>query len=220
MKIEVWLDFICPYCYIGTRQLELSLDNFSFRQQVFIQFKSYQQMNHKLSNESYEHLYKQAADVGLTLQKNLQSLSTFDAHRLVKYANRLNKGTKLTGRLLTAYFVETKNIADPTVLGDLAEDIGLCRTEVEKVLETRKFTNAVHEDIDLANEIDVQATPFFVFNEKYALSGIQPSHVFQEVLETVWQENDAHHERRYNAGPKKTSYCDGDGHCEKDDKIE
>lgn len=239
MKIEIWSDFVCPFCYIGKRQLDIALARFPHRDNILVQFRSYQlASNCEVNKSEYsqgfitdkdhipseerqainKRLHKQATEIGLTFTINhMRYVNTFDAHRLVKHASRQGKGTELTERLLKAYFTEAKNISDHLVLLDLAIQVGLNKIEAEKIIGTSKYTNAVREDIDIANEIGIKGVPFFVFNEKYALAGAQSPDLFLEVLETIWSENDEF-PRNERVHSRHTSYCSGTDHCEEDDK--
>src|SRR5690625_2499459 len=134
--------------------------------------------------EMNEEIIQEAADVGLNYNfDHIQSTNTFDAHRLAQYATKQNKGNEMTERLLKAYFTESANIGNHHTLIKLAAEIGLNQEEVEAVLQTCKNTQNVRDDEEQAKEMGVQGVPFFVFNEKYAVSGTQPIEVFREVPE-------------------------------------
>ncbi|MBY7142227.1 DsbA family oxidoreductase [Virgibacillus sp. NKC19-3] len=236
MKIEVWSDFVCPFCYIGKRRLEKAIEDFPQKDDVTIEYKSYEldpnaEVNPGLNMHEYlatkkgmsveqaknmnESLGEQAAEVGLTYNfDTMQHTNTFDAHRVAQYATGQGKGKEMTERLLHAYFTESKLISDHETLTALAEEVGLNGDEVTALLEVNNYANHVRGDEEQAREIGVQGVPFFVFNEKYAVSGAQPAEVFTEVLEQVWEE-----EREkpvlQSLTPKKskTMYCTDEG-CE------
>ena len=92
--------------------------------------------------------------------------------------------------LFKAYFTDGKNVEDREVLADLAVDAGLNRDEALANMDNEELDHAVQADINRAQQIGVQGVPFFVFNNKYAVSGAQPQEVFKQALETVWNENE------------------------------
>ncbi|UJL46915.1 DsbA family oxidoreductase [Virgibacillus sp. NKC19-16] len=236
MKIEVWSDFVCPFCYIGKRRLEMALENFQEKDNVTVEYKSYeldpnaeegpgQNMHEYLAankgmsieqaKSMNESLGEQAAEVGLTYNfDTMQHTNTFDAHRVAQYATKQDKGKELTERLLHAYFTESKLISDHETLITLAEEVGLNADEVTALLKVDNYANHVRGDEEQARQIGVQGVPFFVFNEKYAVSGAQPTEVFTEVLEQVWEEeNEKPVLQSLNPKKSKTTYCTDEG-CE------
>ena len=213
MKIEVWSDFVCPFCYIGKRTFEAALEEFPHHESVFVEYKSYELDSGKKMNAN---VGEQAAGVGLIYNfENMQPTNTFDAHRLAKYAASHNKGNEMTERLLKAYFIDSDLISDFPTLIRLASEVGLNAVEVEAFLQSCKHTKVVRLDQEQAEEIGVQDVPFFVFNEKYAVSGAQPAEVFTEVLEKLWEEeNEQPDLQTLNPQKNKTTYCcDGEEGC-------
>lgn len=231
MKIEIWTDFVCPFCYIGKRRLERALEQFPHKKYVTIEYRSYQldpTAKHIPGKSFYEtfsalkgipledvkqmneQVALQAKIIGLDYRfDSMQYTNTFDAHRLLHFANREEKGKELTERLLYAYFTESALLSDINTLIRLAIEVGLDEDETRKVLNSKKFTQKVNEDIAVAQQIGVQGVPFFVFNEKYAVSGAQPEQLFIKALEQIWEEE------RKEGLPKekkkaKTTYCTGE----------
>ncbi|MEC5424610.1 DsbA family oxidoreductase [Virgibacillus sp. C22-A2] len=236
MKVEVWSDFVCPFCYIGKRRLEHAVENFSAKEKVMIEYRSYElDPNAKHNPEQNIHemlagkynmsvekaksmnndLGKQAAEVGLTYNFDaMQHTNTFDAHRLTKYAETHGLGNEMTERLLDAYFTDSKLISDHATLVELAKEVGMDEKEVTDMLKADDFAKNVRAEEEQARQIGVQGVPFFVFNEKYAVSGAQPPEVFSEVLEKVWEEeNDKPVLQSLNPKKSETTYCTDDG-CE------
>lgn len=234
MKIEIWSDFVCPFCYIGKRKLEQALEKFSERDQVVIEYKSYQldpdapydpKLNFyetfsklkgipidqaKMMNEQ---IAKQAAQIGLTYHfDTMKYPNTLDAHRVAKYAEAQGKGEEITERFFYAHFTESKLLSDAETLIELAVEVGLKEEEVKEVVETKKYTKKVQEDIDIARQLGVQGVPFFVFNEKYAVSGAQPTETFLNALQKVWEEEQQKPALQpLNPKDSKTSYCTDEG---------
>ncbi|ASN07187.1 DsbA family oxidoreductase [Virgibacillus necropolis] len=238
MKIDVYSDFGCPFCYIGKRRLELALEQFSNKDKVTITYKSYELdpnaetnpdktihellagkygMSVEKAKQSNENLANQAAELGLTYRfDTMQPTNTFDAHRLAKYAEKQGKGKEMTERLLQAYFTDSLHIGDYETLTKLAVEVELDSAAVLDVLESTDYAKAVRGDEQEAQQVGVQGVPFFVFNEKYAVSGAQPPDVFSEVIEKVWEEeNEQPILQTLNPGKSETTYCTGDG-CEVD----
>ncbi|HLR60470.1 MAG TPA: DsbA family oxidoreductase, partial [Pseudogracilibacillus sp.] len=156
MNIELWSDFTCPYCYIGKRRLEMALEQLGIANEASIEFKSYQLDGDLVENkemnildhfknkynlrldevtEYVEEIERQAKEVNLIYNyTNMKQQSTFDAHRLVKYAYEKGKGEVMTERLLKAYFVEAAEISKHDVLLNLAKEIELDQEEVINLL--------------------------------------------------------------------------------------
>ena len=236
MKVEVWSDFACPFCYIGKRRFESGLEQFEHKNKVEIIFRSFQldphaakdtdQNMHTLLAKKYGMSYEQAKqmndqvtqqakEVGLDYHiDTLVPTNTFDAHRLTHYAKAQGKMYDLKERILKAYFTDSLHIGDHATLTKLATETGLDETQVREVLENGSYANEVRQDQQTASQIGVTGVPFFVFNQKYAVSGAQPSEVFLEVLNKVWEEEQQQKPLEVinptNAGPDGD--C-GDGSC-------
>lgn len=207
MKIEIWSDVMCPFCYLGKRRLESALAQFPHGDEVEIAWKSFQlnpdmetepgkSINAYLAEEKgwsleqtrqiHERLTKSAAEAGLLYDFDKAVVAnSFDAHRLVQLAKRDGLGDAMEERLFKAYFSEGKNIADHATLPGLAADAGLDRSEAEAVLASDAFTDEVNADVREARQLGVTGVPFFVFDRKFAVSGAQDTDVFLKALETA-----------------------------------
>lgn len=210
MKIEIWSDFACPFCYIGKQKLEDALQQFPHQEQVSIEFKSYQldpdtppyngqnyyeSMAKKFGSaervkEMTKQITKQAEQVNLTFNfDKVKQTNTFDAHRLTKFAKQHNKDVEMTDRLLRAHFTDGKDIGNTDTLTELAEQVNLNKDEVRSMLQDKNsFSDAVNNDISEAQQFEITGVPFFLINRKYALSGAQPTEVFTQALNQVWEE--------------------------------
>lgn len=232
MKIDVWSDFVCPFCYIGKRHLEKALAAFPHKDQVEVEFKSYElDPNAPIKSEKsiYEELASkygqsiekaremcaniahQASNVGLTYHfDTMIPTNTFDAHRLTKFAKTENKDLELTEALLYAFFTKSEHIGDREVLANIAAEVGLDRAKALSHLnDDRAYANEVRADQETAKALGVQGVPFFVLNNKYAISGAQPIETFLAALEKVWEEQQSKPELK----PLSTSSgesCSGD----------
>lgn len=234
MKIEVWSDYVCPFCYIGKRTLEQALEKSGFHTQAEITYKAFQ-LNPETPVDStvptYEALAKKfgrsvdeakemtkgvadhARSVGLEYNfDGMVEANTFAAHRLVKLAEESGKDAELAEVLLRSYFVEAKNVGNSATLLELAEEAGLPRKEAEEVLNTDKYAAEVAGDIEEARQIGVQGVPFFVINRKYAISGAQPLQAFVDSIVQIAEEEGIRPKLK-PMGQSKTSYCTGDS-CE------
>ncbi|WP_108670911.1 DsbA family oxidoreductase [Peribacillus acanthi] len=214
MKIEVWSDFVCPFCYIGKRRLEMALANFPNKEDVEVEFKSFEldsnapknsevHINEALAKKygmsvedakrANDGLKKQAATVGLDFNfDNMKPTNTFDAHRLTKYAKTVGKEKELTEKLLAAYFTESKNLGNQETLLDICESVGLVRSSALAVLHNEsEFANDVRIDQAIAGQYGIRGVPYFIINQKYAISGAQPTETFISALQKVWDEENS-----------------------------
>lgn len=208
MKVEIWSDVMCPFCYIGKRRFEHALKNFEHSDEVEIIWRSFQlnpdmetdadanineylaevkgwsldqarQMNQRVTN--------MAADEGL--EYNMEQAvvaNSYDAHRLVQFAKDHGKGDEMEELLFKSYFTDGKNIADHQTLVNLADQIGLDPAEAENVLQSNKYSNAVDHDIQLAKNINITGVPFFLFDRRFAISGAQETEAFLKALKQTW----------------------------------
>lgn len=210
MEIAIWSDYVCPFCYIGKRRLEQALEETGYASQANLQLKAYQldaSTPEVVTESMYESLARkyrtsieqarsmtanvteQAKSVGLDYNfEEMKGANTARAHRLVKFADTQEKGYVLGESLLKAHFLDGQNINDIEVLVKLATDVGLDETEARRVVESNEFFPQIQIDQTEAAQIGIQGVPFFVLNNKYAISGAQPIEVFKEAIEKVAQE--------------------------------
>ena len=210
MKVEIWSDYQCPFCYIGKRRFEKALQQFAQGDQVEVEFKSFEldpnaerdvkmsqdEMLMKKYNMSAEQV--KSSNNQLTAQAKAEGLeyhleqtvltNTFDAHRLMQYAASKGKGTEMNERLFFAHFTESKHLGNREILVELAEEIGLDKKETAEMLESQLYTAEVRTDEQEGSLLGVRGVPFFVIDRKYGISGAQPTEVFLETLKKVWTE--------------------------------
>jgi predicted DsbA family dithiol-disulfide isomerase len=214
VKIEIWSDVVCPWCYIGKRRIENALADFGHADEVEVHWRSYQ-LDPGAPTEPTESTslmlarkYGQSAAGAKQMQDNVEAvaaeegliyrlsetlhLNTVDAHRLIHLAHEQG-GTGLQGRvkeaLLEAYFTEARNVADHAVLREVAVAAGLDAARVDEVLASREFEDDVHADAAQAQAYGASGVPFFVIDQKYGVSGAQPTEVFAQVLDRAWSES-------------------------------
>lgn len=210
MEIAIWSDYVCPFCYIGKRRLEQALEETGYASQATLQLKAYQldaSTPEVVTESMYESLARkyrtsieqarsmtanvteQAKSVGLDYNfEEMKGANTARAHRLVKFADTQEKGYVLGESLLKAHFLDGQNINDIEVLVKLATDVGLDEAEARRVVESNEFFPQIQIDQTEAAQIGIQGVPFFVLNNKYAISGAQPIEVFKEAIEKLAQE--------------------------------
>ncbi|MDY0074740.1 MAG: DsbA family oxidoreductase [Acholeplasmataceae bacterium] len=210
MKIEIWSDFACPFCYIGKTRFEEALKSFKHKDKIEVIYKAYQlnptapktmtksayeafAESHgttvEQAKERFNMFTKNAKSVGLTYQYDrIQMTNTFDAHRLAKWANKENKEQEMTTRLMKAYFTDGLNLADHETLSHLAEEVGLSKEKAYEVLASSDYEEQVKLEQQEARQLGVQGVPFFVLNRKYGISGAQQTEYFLQALEQIWKE--------------------------------
>ena len=209
MKIEVWSDFVCPFCYIGKRRLEMALEQFPHKKDVEVEFKSFEldqnapiysgtSINEVLASKygiSIEEakrnnvqLGNHAASMGLSFNfDEMKPTNTFDAHRLAKFAK--NQGKRDYRKFTFAYFTESKNLSDVDTLATIAEASGLDKQESLNVINDKNaYANDVRIDEAIAQQYQISGVPYFIINQKYAISGAQPLETFVGALQQVWEE--------------------------------
>lgn len=215
MKVEIWSDIMCPFCYIGKRKFEHAMKDFSHSDQVEVIWHSYQ-LDPGISYEPgrdlysylaerkgqtlewskgvHQHVTNMAKEVGLTYDFDRAVIAnSFDAHRLIQLSKKYDKGDEAEERLFRAYFTEGKNVSDHATLVELGAEIGLDREEISKTLASDAYAEAVDRDIKEAMQIGVQGVPFFVIDRKYGISGAQPSEAFLQTLEKSFSEWEKQH---------------------------
>lgn len=209
MKINIWSDVACPFCYIGKRHLEQALEQLPDLE-VDITWKSFElDPNAPLNSELdiYDTLAKKygrdrkwaqqmnanmvemASRAGLSFDMdNLIPTNTFNAHQLIHLAKEEGKQDEMKEALLAAYFTEGKHVGNPHTLVNIAKKVGIDEHLTRKALEDNSYSNQVVKDVEEAHSLGVQGVPFFYINEKYGLSGAQPVEVFVEAISKVASE--------------------------------
>lgn len=211
MKIEIWTDVVCPFCYIGKRRLDAALRSFAHADRVKIEWRSYQlvpnakpepdktllayfaerkRISVDEARKIYNHVIELGQECGLVL--NLDSAvicNTFDAHRLSLLAKSYALQTEVQERLFAAYFTHGKDLNDMNVLAAIGAEAGLEMNAVWSMLSSNQFADEVRWEMSEAGQLGVQGVPFFVFDRKYAVSGVQSEDFFRQTLEKAWNES-------------------------------
>lgn len=208
IKVDVWSDIQCPWCYIGKRRFEQALEQFDG--EVEIEYHSFELSpdtpvdfdgtpadylsKHKgLPLEQMQGMLRQvtavAESVGLEYDfDRVHQTNTVKAHELLHFAKSKGRQAEMKERLLNAYFVRGEHVGRVESLADIAADLGFDRDEVVRVLDSGEFTAAVKADVAQASAYGIQGVPFFVFDGKYGVSGAQESATFEQVLRQVREE--------------------------------
>ena len=210
MKVEIWSDVVCAFCYVGKRKFEEALGQFAHCDDVQIKWKSFQlnpdmvpvpgeSIHASLARKKGvseaegrrmgDHMTQIAKEVGLhyDFDKTIPA-NTFLAHQLIHLGAHHGRQDATKERLMAAYYLEGQDLNSLDTLVSLAAEIGLDADEARRELLAGTYANEVRHDEYEAQQIGVRGVPFFVFDDKYAVSGAQPSEVFAEVLDTVWAE--------------------------------
>ncbi|MDI5961689.1 DsbA family oxidoreductase [Streptantibioticus silvisoli] len=213
VRVEIWSDVVCPWCYIGKRRLEQALASFEHAEDVEIVWRSFQLDpsfpsgvrrpaldvlmektggSREQAREMTAHVSKLAADVGLEYRLDESVMvNTLDAHRLTRLATAHGLGSQAHERLLRAQLVESQVLDDTETLVRLGVEIGLPEGETRTVLSGDGYRDEVEDDIREGQRIGVSGVPFFVLNRAYGLSGAQPAETFLQALRTVHDEQPA-----------------------------
>ncbi len=207
LRIDIWSDVVCPWCYIGKRRLETALSRFEHADEVEVHWHSFQlDPSHAEGHRQpvFEALAKKvgaplaqvramtgqvtelAAAEGLKYDlERAVSVNTLDAHRLSHLAAAHGLGDQMHDRLLRAHLGEGEIVDDPDTLVRLGAEVGVPEDEIRRMLNGDAYADAVQEDIREARRIGASGVPFFVINRAYGLSGAQPVDTFLSALRTA-----------------------------------
>src|SRR6478752_6592472 len=213
MKVEIWSDIACPWCYIGKRRFEKALAAFPHRDEVEVQWRSYQLdptlpdhhdgteldylvdrkgMSRAQVSQMFDQVTAIAADEGLRYDfGSVVVANSFAGHELLHLAKARGVGDEVKEALLSAHFEHGEDIGDREVLVRIGVQSGLDADEIARDLATHTWRDAVLADITAANSLGIRGVPFFVLDEKYGVSGAQNTELFIRVLEKA--ERDSHH---------------------------
>ncbi len=236
MKIEIWSDIMCPFCYIGKRRLESALEDFAHKDEVEIEWKSFL-LNPEMKTDPEKSIAQYLVETkGMTLEEAEEAGDQvaemakeegldYDfskvvvanpkvAHRLLQYAKIADKGDAMKEKLFEAYFTKGANIADEETLVALAKEVGLDADKAKTSISSEDFDIAVKHDIYESQQLGVRGVPFFVLDQKYGVSGAQPKDTFVQALETAWKSHEQSIEDGQAFSPEKEGKsCGPDGEC-------
>jgi predicted DsbA family dithiol-disulfide isomerase len=236
MKVEIWSDIMCPFCYIGKRHFESALREFADSAQLEIEWKSFQLdpdipkqtqpvnvyqyladrkgMSLQQSQKMHQNVVQMAKEAGLTYNFDKTVVAnSYNAHRLIQLAKKNKLGDEAEEVLFRSYFTDGADLNNAETLRTLGKSIGLKEEELDTLFASDAYAYEVNQDILEARNIGVTGVPFFVFNRKYAVSGAQPSGAFLDVLKksfSEWKKDNPSFKMETSEGPS----CTPEGACD------
>lgn len=210
MMIEVWSDIACPFCYIGKRRLSAALETFPHRDDVEVVWRSFQLQPQMVTDPSLsiaeylanskklhpdqvaqmnQRVGQMGAGEGISFDfGRVVVANTFNAHRLLQFAQAQGHGDAMKERILRANFSEGANVDDTATLERLASDVGLEADAVRELLASDGYADEVRRDMAEARELRISGVPFFLLNRAYAISGAQETALFSQAIERAHSE--------------------------------
>ena len=206
ISVDVWSDYVCPWCWIAKKRFEKGLEEFEYYKQVDVRHHSYRiasdnppipfrsALYQKFGGEhGAELMMNQIESTGKSegLIYNFDTMlfgDTREAHTLAAAAREAGLGTQMSEKLFSAATTEGRSIFDRDVLIALAIEAGMTQSQAESALENPVFRDSVDDDEVKARAIGASGVPLFVINNKYAISGAQPAANFLSALRQVWEE--------------------------------
>jgi len=208
VRVDVWSDIICPWCYLGRARFEQALAGFEHRDQIEVVHHSFQldpsyPAGHtELSTEMLSRKYGMAVAEAAAMEAKMEQTAaaegleyhmdglhignTSDAHRVVHLAASVGLQDAMVERLFRAHFTERRSVFSRESLVTLAVEVGLDEAEVGAVLESDRYADAVAEDAAAASRLGANGVPFFVIDMRYGVSGAQPAELFTQALTEAW----------------------------------
>jgi predicted DsbA family dithiol-disulfide isomerase len=212
VKVEIWSDVVCPWCYIGKRRFEAALDGFDQRDDVEVVWRSFEldpsaprtgtpggqaeRLAAKYgttvaaARQMQQRVTDAAAGEGLDFNLDVAvPANTVDAHRVIHLAERAGLQGAMKERLLKAHFTDGEAVGEAETLVRLAVEVGLEEDAVRSLLDGAELTDAVRADESEARTLGINGVPFFVIDRRYGVSGAQPSEHLLEALQTAWADS-------------------------------
>lgn len=234
MRVEIWSDIACPWCYIGKARFEKGLAEFAHRDEVEVVHRSFELDPSRVKGDTalvidmLAEKYGRSRDEAVSMEANVAANaqaeglgyrtegrdhgSTFDIHRLLHLAKARGRQDELLTLAYRANFAEQRSVFDDEVLLALAVEAGLDADEARTVLaDPEAYADEVRTDEREAAELGANAVPFFVLDRRYGISGGQPSEVFVQALEQAWKDRPA---TALATVGGDAAACDADGACE------
>ena len=234
MKVNIWSDIRCPFCYVGKKKFEKALAQFPHAEEIEVTWHSFQLDPNLVTQPDtnpydyfskakgipviqakamHEHAKKAGKEVGIDFNFDESKVAnSFRGHLLIQLAKEKNLADAMEEALFEAQFISGKNIDDEAVLLETGKSVGLTEVEIKNALASDEMAHAVTQDGLMARQLSINAVPFFVFNDKYGVSGAQQPEHFLEVLTKSFEE--------FSAGDKglqiisQGESCDTDGNCD------
>lgn len=237
MKIEVWTDIMCPYCYIGKLHYEKALRQFNHADEIELTWKAFQ-LNPNLPdkghgypvteylknmagfseekiNQMFTSIEQLAVDAGV--QSNLPNAiaaNSNDAHRLIKLAAQRGLDSKVLALLGKAYFEEGKDYSDWELLVTLGKEAGLEEDDIRSMLHSDDYRYEIKQDIQEAHNLGFDTVPTFLMDRRQAIVGSEPVDLFLSVLNKAYDDWKSRTEKDNTLNITKGKSCNADGVCE------
>ncbi len=212
MKVEIWSDIACPWCFVGKRRFEKAIASFPERDSLDIVWRSFEldpnaparqdkptvdllaskyRMPPSQAQGMLDNMTATGAVDGIEFRFDRSiSGNTFDAHRLIHFAATHGKRAEMVERLFRGYFTDGEAMGDRPTLERLAMDIGLDQGAVTSMLNSDAFAADVRADEARAQQFGISGVPFFAIDEKYGVSGAQPAEIIVKALQQALSESD------------------------------
>ncbi len=208
MRVDIWSDVVCPFCYIGKKRLEAAAEQAGVELEVHwhsFQLDPEAPVRQEISNsERLAQKYSRSVEEVEEMQRNIAAMAkeegiefnwenansgnTFNAHRVIHLAQSKGLGSEAKEAFFYSYMTQGLAIGERETLEDVASRIGLNPVEVDDVLDSEEYADFVKFDQEIArDQLKVTGVPFFVFDQRIALAGAQPKEVFVQVLEKALQ---------------------------------
>lgn len=213
LQVEIWSDFACPYCFIGERRFEAALNRFEHKDEVSVQFRSFElnpnaprimdkdvwlttAETHETDVEGAKKFWKEIRDLAATANlhydiEHLQLVNTHDAHRLAHLADKYQKRGEVTDLLFQAHFEQGLSLTDTVVLKQIAAKAGLPEVEVEELLQGDNFTKDVKREHRAAEIMNIDYVPYFQVGDQNKVSGVVTEEQLLAFLQQVWDNLDS-----------------------------
>ena len=207
MKVEIWSDVMCPFCYLGKKQFEIALNQFEGKDDVSIIWRSFElnpDIVYDENNDLYSYLSKMKGMNRSDIEANFNRLAeqgkpfnidfqfakakvmnSRNAHKLIQFSKNQNLQNEIEEALFEAYFTHGKNVQDEQILEDIAKNAGLKFENFSEIIASAELDDLVIQDQYMAQQVGARGVPFFVFDQAYAVSGAQGAENFLHVLNTV-----------------------------------
>lgn len=233
MKIEIWSDVACPWCYIGKKRFENALSQFPEAGNIEVEWKSfllnpgqktdpdgtlaaYLEAHKGMPAEQVRQMMNTTAATGKSegIEFHFEGVvpaNTVRAHALLQFAKENGKGIQLKQELFHAYFTENANLDDPEVLFTLGGKVGFTQEEIREALSSDGPFRKVERDLKEAQALGIQGVPFFVIDRKYGISGAQETPAFLKALEKAYGEWESNSKKDLDISQGDS--CDTNGNC-------
>ncbi|SEQ29311.1 Predicted dithiol-disulfide isomerase, DsbA family [Lentzea albida] len=199
MQVEFWADVICPWCYIGKARFDKALAAFEHRDEITVVHRAFELDPGRTGVESVQDMLaakfgpraaemeasvaQLARDEGLEYRLDREVGNTFDVHRLLHLAGEKGVQHQVLDAVLHANFGQARSLFTPESLTEVVTEAGLDAADVKAVLEDpAACAGEVRADEQRARDIGVSGVPFVVLAERFAVSGAQPTELFERAL--------------------------------------